>query len=107
AKQIARAAFEGVSCSMLDCLDALERSGVTMNDRRIVLLGGGARSQAYRRVLADLSGREIVVPDEAEHVAAGACVQAAATLVGCSPREIAREWKLGRGMLVTPDLRID
>ena len=39
---------------------------------RLVLVGGGARSAAYRQVLADLSGRAVTVPAELEHVAAGA-----------------------------------
>ena len=51
-------------------------------DGGITLVGGGARSAAYQRVLADLSGRPVLVPDAGEHVAAGACVQAAAALHG-------------------------
>ena len=46
-------------------------------DRRIVFIGGGARSAAYRQVVADLTGRVVVVPAEEELVArcrrAGRC----------------------------------
>src|SRR4029077_11808345 len=55
-EQLARAAFEGVVCGLLDGLDALTRAGVSA-DGDIVLVGGGARSAAYQRVVADLSGR--------------------------------------------------
>jgi xylulokinase len=84
-EQLARAAFEGVACGLLDGLDALGAAGVPV-DGRIILVGGGARSRAYQRVLADLTGRPIVVPSPAEHVATGACRQAAATLHGAWPQ---------------------
>ena len=95
-EELARAAFEGVVCGLLDGLDALTAAGVRA-DGDIVLVGGGARSAAYQRVLADLSGRPVVVPDAGEHVAAGACVQAAAVLHGGAISEVAREWGLARG----------
>ena len=50
---------------------------------------------AYRRVLADLTGRAVVVPAADEHVAAGACVQAAAVLTGTDPAALAEAWGLG------------
>ena len=55
-EDLARAAVEGVVCGLLDGLDALTAAGVRA-DGDIVLVGGGARSAAYQRVLADLSGR--------------------------------------------------
>jgi len=103
---LARAAIEGVVCGLLDGLDALVTAGVRA-DGDIVLVGGGARSKAYQRVVADLSGRAVVVPDAAEHVAAGACVQAAAVLHQRDPADVAREWDLGRGVAVEPDLAVD
>ena len=53
-------------------------------------------------MLADLSGRTVLVPDATEHVAAGACVQAAAVLHGRPPDEVARAWELGAGHSVEP-----
>ncbi len=85
---MARAAFEGVVCGLLDGLDALNAAGVPTADGRLLLVGGGAKSATYRRVVADLSGRAVTVPEGDEHVALGACVQAAATLAGVSPLEI-------------------
>ena len=52
---------------------------------------------AYRQVLADLTGRAVVVPRADEQVAAGACVQAAAVLTGADPTDVADAWELGRG----------
>jgi xylulokinase len=62
-------------------------------DGRLVLTGGGARSRAARRALADLSGRPVEVHADAEMVARGAAVQAAATLAGADPSEVAHAWR--------------
>lgn len=62
-EQLARAAVEGVVCGLLDGLDALAAFAPTGG--QLILVGGGARSRAYRQVLADLSGREVVVPTAA------------------------------------------
>jgi xylulokinase len=97
---LARAAVEGVVCGLLDGLDALSQPASTSG--RLLLLGGGARSQAFRRVLADLSGRPVLVPDDAEQVAAGACVQAAAVATKEDPADIADRWGLGTGTVVEP-----
>jgi xylulokinase len=99
--QLARAAFEGVVCGLLDGLDALRAAGVDAAGR-VVLVGGGARSIAYRRVLADLLGRPVVVPSAQEHVATGACVQAAAVLHGTWP-----EWDLGAEEVIEPATGVD
>ena len=64
------------------------------------------RRRAVARVpaasLADLAGRPVLVPDAREHVAAGACVQAAAVLHGRAPDEVAAAWGLGAGSVVEP-----
>lgn len=104
--QLARAAFEGVVCGLLDGLDALADAGVEVGGR-LVLVGGGARSARYRQVLADLSGREVLVPDADELVATGACVQAAAVATGATPDEVAQAWGLGSGRPVAPDPGVD
>ncbi len=95
-EQLARATYEGVVCGLLEALDALAAADVDVTGR-LLLLGGGARSPAFRRVLADLAGRSVTVPAPGEHVATGACVQAAAALRGAWP-----EWKLGHAEVVEP-----
>ncbi len=99
-EQLARAAVEGVVCGLLDGLDALAEHVPV--DGRLLVVGGGARSRAYRQVLADLAGRPLEAIDTAEAVAAGACVQAAVVAGGGDPRELARRWGLGRGTPVEP-----
>ncbi len=99
-EQLARAAVEGVVCGLLDGLDALRAFAPA--DGRLILVGGGARSRAYRQVLADLSGRTVLVPSGDEHVADGACVQAAAVAAGGDTADVAERWKLGDGELVEP-----
>jgi xylulokinase len=93
-EQLARAAFEGVICGLLDGWDALSATGVATNGRLFVV-GGGAHSRAFVQVLADLAGRPVYVPKDTEQVVAGACVQAAAALHGRPADEIGVEWKMG------------
>ena len=97
-EQLARATVEGVVCGLLDGLDALR---VHVADvRRVIMVGGGARSAAYRQTLANLCDLEVLVADADQAVSAGACVQAAATLEQTSAAEIARRWNLGGGQLI-------
>jgi xylulokinase len=104
---LARAAHEGVVCGLLDGLDALGRAGVTVDRGRLVLVGGGRRSPAYVRILADLAARPLAVARDAEHVATGACVQAAA-VAGASPTAAVTDaWDLDGFAAVEPDRRVD
>jgi xylulokinase len=103
---LARAAFEGVVCGLLDGLDALRAETGGSSDR-IVLVGGGARSAAYRQVLADLSGGPVTVPHHTEQVATGACVQAAAVLQGCPLDSVETAWELRTGSVTEPDTGVD
>ena len=104
---MARAAFEGVVFGLLDGLDALNGATTQRPDGRTFVVGGGARSAAYRRVVADLSGLPVTIPAGEEHVAIGACVQAAAVLHERPPAEIANTWGLGEGEVVEPDPHVD
>ncbi len=106
-EQIARAAVEGVICGLLEGLDALRAAGVECDDGRLFLVGGGKKSTAFRRVLADLSGREVTVPLDDELVAIGACVQAAARNSGETVRSVQDAWGLGDGEVIAPDISVD
>jgi xylulokinase len=103
---LARAAVEGVVHGLLDGIDALEAQGIAL-DGRFVLTGGGARSRAVRRVLADLSGRAVEVHADAEMVARGAAVQAAAILAGGHPSEVASAWRPDPDAFAEPHSDID
>lgn len=94
--QIARAAFEGVVCSLLNGLDALTAAGVPAPGR-IAVVGGGARSPLFPQLIADLGGRPVDVPDATtEWVALGAAVQAAAVATGEPVAGVARRWARAR-----------
>ncbi|GIE87943.1 xylulokinase [Actinoplanes regularis] len=77
---LARAAVEGMLCALADGLDALVAHGAQAN--RIVLVGGGARSEAVRRVAPALFGKPVLVPPPGEYVADGAARQAAWVAAG-------------------------
>lgn len=98
---IALAAHDGVLCGLLDGLDALSACGVSLDGRRF-LVGGGARSAAYRQRYADLSQDEIIVPDADETVATGAAVQAAAVVAASPISDVAAAWACGAGTITSP-----
>jgi xylulokinase len=99
---LARAAFEGVVCGLLEGLDALGSAGAPAADGRLVLVGGGARSAAYRQVLATLSGRPVSVPTHGGIVTAGAALQAAVLVTGSGPEVVADAWNLREGEEAVP-----
>ncbi len=90
--ELARAAVEGVVCGLLDALDALRAHAPVTS---VLLVGGGARGEAYRHVVAELCDLPVAVADAEQAVATGACVQAAAVAFGVSHAEIATKWGLG------------
>jgi xylulokinase len=79
-EHLARAAVEGLLCGLADGIDALVAQGVEV--RRVLLIGGGARSEALRRIAPGVLGRPVVVPPPEEYVANGAARQAAWVLAG-------------------------
>jgi len=88
---LARAAVEGMLCALADGLDALLANGATAN--RIILVGGGARSEAVRRIAPEVFGCPVLVPEPGEYVADGAARQAAWVLAGGDQPPV---WSAGR-----------
>lgn len=74
---IARAAVEGLLCSLADAITALQ-----LTARRVIMIGGGSRSEAVQLLSSSFFGAEVVVPEPAEYVALGAARQAAWALAG-------------------------
>ena len=99
--ELARAAHDGVICGLLDGVDALASAGATI-DGRLTLVGGGARSSAYRSRLAAISEREVFVPNDDETVALGAAVQAAAIESGADFGDITQSWSIRNGAVTEP-----
>ena len=87
---VARAAVEGLLCGLADGLDALVEQGARV--RRVLLVGGGARSEAVRRLAPAVLGCPVVVPEPGEYVADGAARQAAWVLAG---EDAAPPWQTG------------
>ncbi|MER5320589.1 xylulokinase [Streptosporangium roseum] len=98
---LARAAVEGMLCHMADAFDALG-----LDPARVLLIGGGARSEAVRRIAPAVFGRPVVVPEPGEYVADGAARQAAWLLGGGAEPPV---WETGGAERfeadATPDVR--
>ena len=94
---LVRASVEGMLCGLADAVEPLQAAGVT--PRRIVLIGGAARSAAVQRIAAGLFALPVEVPEPAEYVALGAARQAAWTL---AQDEAAPRWPR-EATVVQPD----
>jgi xylulokinase len=77
---MARAATEGMLCALADGLDRLRAQDIDL--RRVLVIGGGARSRAVQALAADLFGAPVELPEPGEYVARGAARQAAWALSG-------------------------
>jgi xylulokinase len=72
---MARAAIEGLAYELRVLWEALERfTGHPIT--RVVAVGGGARNTLWSQIKADVSGRELEVPESAEAVTLGAAILA-------------------------------
>lgn len=80
ASNIARAAVEGMLCLVGYGLEIFKRLGVVVNG--VSLIGGGAKSEAVRRIAPSVLGVQVTIPETGEYVADGAARQAAWVLSG-------------------------
>lgn len=71
-----RSVIEGVSYSLKDCLDLIERMGVQIDSVRVS--GGGAKSLFWRQMLADIFAKRVVSLETQEGSAYGAALLAMA-----------------------------
>jgi len=88
---IARALMEGVGYEVGTCLDGLRDIG--MAPEELVVIGGGARSDLWAQIKADILGVPVYRPRYTEAASVGAAVLAA-TAVGLAtdPEATARAW---------------
>ena len=77
-ENLARAAVEGMLSGLAAGLEALRGLGVPLE--RALLVGGGAQSDAVRRIAPLVLGLPVDVPEPGEYVALGAARQAASVL---------------------------
>jgi xylulokinase len=82
-EQLVRAVVEGVTFGVDYAMDALKRAGV--EPRRVSLVGGGANSDAWAQLCADILGLPIARPDVSEAAASGAALQARWVVDGAAP----------------------
>jgi len=87
---LARAAVEGMLCGLADGLDALRAQG--LRARRVLLIGGAARSSAVQEIAPSIFGAPVTVPEPLEYVAIGAARQAAWALSSGVARQEAPSW---------------
>ena len=83
-ENLARAAHEGMLSGLGAGLDAVRDVGV--RERRLLLIGGAAQSEAVQAIAAQVFDAPVVVPAPGEYVADGAAVQAAWVLTGERPQ---------------------
>lgn len=72
---LARAAVEGMLCGVGIGIKDMQKLGIPVT--KINLIGGGARSEAVRRIAPSVLGLPVTVPEYSEYVADGAARQAA------------------------------
>ena len=77
---LARAFVEGMLCGQADGLQALVAEGLVA--KRVLLVGGAAKSRAVREIAPFVLGVPVVVPPLDEYVALGAARQSAWVLSG-------------------------
>jgi xylulokinase len=101
--QILQAGYDGAAYSLLTAVDeVLKAGGEAAADGPLLLIGGGAKGEAWRATVRRLSGRAVLVPAAEEIVALGAAAQAAGLLTGESADEVARRWNTRAGTLYDP-----
>jgi xylulokinase len=82
-ENLARATVEAVLASLADAAGLLAAHGASAAaTRRVLLIGGGARSPAVRQIAPGIFGCQVSVPEPEEYVALGAARQAAWALAG-------------------------
>jgi xylulokinase len=88
---IARALMEGVGYEVGTCLDGLRDMGVIPGE--LVVIGGGARSDLWAQIKADILGIPVYRPKYTEAASLGAAILAAAAVgLVADPEAAARAW---------------
>lgn len=90
--ELAFAAFDGVVSGLTSAYEVLQEQLPHDVGSRVLAIGGGARSRAYRQLLADRTGRPVTTVDAPEATARGAAVQAAAVLAEDTVAAVRDAW---------------
>jgi len=101
AAHFTRSVFEGVALSNRRYIEAFSRNGI--NIKRLIMIGGGAKSPVWQQIVADVSRIPITLPEQKEASCAGAAMLAA---VGCgmyASLEEAAGYFTGKQVQIYPD----
>jgi sugar (pentulose or hexulose) kinase len=99
----ARAVYEGVALANEHHVKAFERIG--MKIRKIHMIGGGAKSALWPRIVADVSGVPVEIPEQKESACAGAAMLAGVGSGIFSSIEDAAEKFIGTIEHIEPDVK--
>lgn len=83
AASLGYAVLEGVAFALRDALNSIEASGVTVADCSLV--GGGARSEYWAQLLADVLGRQLHTLNGSELAAGIGAAKLGFAAYGCDP----------------------
>jgi xylulokinase len=101
-EEILKSLLEGVAFEMRLNLELLERSGYSVHELRAT--GGGAKSELWNQLKADVMGKKITAVEVSEVGCMGAAMLARAARGGQPVNEVARHWvKLGQEKLSRPE----
>lgn len=73
--EMTQAVLEGVAFAIRDCVEAARAQGIELTSS--MLCGGGAKSRLWRRILANVLGMRLTVPQTEQGPAYGAAILAA------------------------------
>jgi len=99
-----RSILEGIAFEVRLMTDGVE-AGIEAPIERLAAMGGGSRSPLWCQIVADVTGREVVVCKEVETTALGAAMQAAAATGAFGDIREAAEAMSGEGATYSPDER--
>lgn len=98
-----RALFEGVAYSLRDCYGSIEEMGLPV--KRIFLIGGGARSQLWSRIVCNVFDLPVQVPVPGDASFGSALLAGTGTGVFADSREAVRKClHLDRELRAEPEL---
>lgn len=99
--EILLAAYQGAALGLIEALELVSKNSSGVDPSQpLILIGGGAKGGSWRRVVGELSGRTLQIPEAEELVALGAAAQAASVLTGEAADSVARRWDTRRGALI-------
>jgi xylulokinase len=97
---LARGVMEGVAFAFADCLEALKVAGTSVE--RVTAVGGGSRSNAWLRIIANVLNVPVDIPAEGDFGGAfGAARLGLIAAEGADPLEVCRPPKINE--TITPD----